>query len=129
MEDPPTGGPEPSPTNTQEATASIAGDDHQARAVVNTASVWSRKRTRSGDAFTPSDPAGRITTKEVWKLIGSLKDVIRHQTAAIESTQSELQEIKHNQHVLQEQNEKLHEEVKALRAQVESTPAATATRT
>ena len=131
MEDPPTGGPEPSPTNTQEATASIAGDDHQARAVINAASVLneSRKRTRSGDAFTPSDPAGRITTKEVWKLIGSLKDVIRHQTAAIESTQSELQEIKHSQNVLQEQNEKLYEEVKALRAQVESTPAVTATRT
>ncbi|KAI2760688.1 hypothetical protein DTO012A8_9637 [Penicillium roqueforti] len=55
--------------------------------------------------------------------------IIRHQTAVIESTQNELQEIKHNQHVLQEQNEKLHEEVKALRAQVESAPAVTATRT
>jgi cell division protein FtsB len=52
-----------------------------------------------------------VTTKEVWKLIGTLKDIIRHQTAVIESTQNELQEIKHNQHVLQEQNEKLHEEV------------------
>lgn len=49
---------------------------------------------------TPSDPTGRITTKEVWKLIGSLKDVIRHQTAAIENTQNELREIKHNQSVL-----------------------------
>ncbi|CAI7589198.1 unnamed protein product [Penicillium glandicola] len=88
IEDSPTGGPETSPTNTQETTASIAGDDHQARAVIDTASVLneSRKRIRSGDAFTPLDPAGRITTKEVWKLIGSLKDVIRHQTAAIETT-------------------------------------------
>jgi hypothetical protein len=65
----------------------------------------------------------------VWKLIGTLKDVIRRQTAAIVATQDELQEIKHNQNVLQEQNEKLHEEVKALRAQVENAPPATATRT
>jgi hypothetical protein len=88
-----------------------------------------RKRTRGGDAFTPSDPAGRITTKEVWKLISSLKDIIHHQTAAIETTQNELQEIKHNQNVLQEQNEKLYEEVKVLRTQVESAPAVTTTRT
>ncbi|KAJ5588715.1 hypothetical protein N7537_011393 [Penicillium hordei] len=63
-----------------------------------------RKRTRSGDAFTPSDSAGRITT-EMWKLIGSLRD-----------------EVKHNQHILQEQNEKLHEELKALQARIEAAP-------
>jgi regulator of replication initiation timing len=65
----------------------------------------------------------------VWKLISTLKDVIRHQTTTIAATQNELQEIKHNQNVLQEQNERLHEEVKALRVQLENAPAATATRT
>jgi regulator of replication initiation timing len=65
----------------------------------------------------------------VWKLIGTLKDVIRHQTAAITTTQNELHEIKHNQNVLQEQNEKLQEEVRALRAQIENAPAVAAPKT
>jgi hypothetical protein len=39
------------------------------------------------------------------------------------------QEIKHSQNFLQEQNEKLYEEVKALRTQVENAPPVTATRT
>jgi septal ring factor EnvC (AmiA/AmiB activator) len=64
----------------------------------------------------------------VWKLISTLKDVIRHQTTTIAATQNELQEIKHNQNVLQEQNERLYEEVKALRVQLESALAATATK-
>ncbi|OJJ29547.1 hypothetical protein ASPWEDRAFT_144302, partial [Aspergillus wentii DTO 134E9] len=130
MADPPSGGPEPHPTNSQETTASCAGDDLRTRTTSDTANLLNenRKRTRSGDAFTPADPAGRITTKEVWKLIGSLKDIIRHQTAAIEATQNELQEIKHSQHVLQEQNDKLHEELKAVRARVEATPPTTPAR-
>ncbi|KAI1828773.1 hypothetical protein CBS147337_10421 [Penicillium roqueforti] len=61
------------------------------------------------------------------KLISTLKDVIRHQTATIAATQNELPEIKHSQNVLQEQNGKLHDEVKALRAQIVATPTATAT--
>jgi hypothetical protein len=71
MADLPAGGPEPHPTNTQETIASVAGDDHQARTVIDTASLLNenRKRTRCGDAFTRSDPAGRITTREVWKLL------------------------------------------------------------
>jgi hypothetical protein len=81
MADPPTGGPETPPTNTQETTASFTEDDLEARTTVE-----SRKRTRSGDAFAPSDLAGRITTKEVRKLISTLKDVIRHQTITIAST-------------------------------------------
>ncbi|KAI3301182.1 hypothetical protein DTO002I6_372 [Penicillium roqueforti] len=56
-------------------------------------------------------------------------DVIHQQTATIAATQQELQEIKHNQHVLQEQNEKLHDEVKALRTQIETNPPTTATKT
>ena len=118
MADPRAEGPE-TPT-----TPSFTEDDLEARTTVE-----SRKRTRSEDAFAPSDPAGRIATKEVWKLISMLKDVIRHQTTTIAATQNELQEIKHNQNVLQEQNESLHEEVKALRAQLESAPAVTATKT
>jgi hypothetical protein len=124
MADPPPGGPEPPPTNTQETTASFTDDDLEP-----STSVETRRRARKRDAFAPSDPAGRITTKEVWKLIGTLKDVIRHQTAAITATQNELNEIKHNQNVLQEQNEKLHEEVRALKAQIENTPAVTTPKT
>ncbi|KXG46844.1 uncharacterized protein PGRI_035900 [Penicillium griseofulvum] len=95
MADPPAGGPETPPTNTQETTASLTEEDSIARTA-----TANRKRTRSGDAFAPSDPNGRITTKEVWKLISTLKDIIRHQTATISTTQNELQEIKHNQNVL-----------------------------
>ncbi|KAI2734857.1 hypothetical protein DTO013E5_9136 [Penicillium roqueforti] len=100
MADPHAGGPESPPTKTQETTNGFTGEDLSTRTTVE-----NRKRTRSGDAFGPSDPAGRITTKE------------------------ELQEIKHNQHVLQEQNEKLHDEVKALRTQIETNPPTTATKT
>ncbi|KAF7183247.1 hypothetical protein CNMCM7691_003160 [Aspergillus felis] len=124
MADPPPGGPEPPPTNTQETTASFTDDDLEASNTVGT-----RRRTQKRDVLAPSDPAGRIATKEVWKLIGTLKDVIRHQTAAITATQNELHEIEHNQNVLQEQNEKLHEEVRALRAQIENTPAVTTSKT
>jgi hypothetical protein len=124
MADPPAGGPETPPTNTQETTASFAEGDLEARTTTE-----NRKRTLSGDAFAPSDPTGRITTKEVWKLITTLEDIIRHQTMTITTTQNELQEIKHNQNVLQKQNKKLHDEVKALRAQIEATPPATVTRT
>lgn len=124
MADPHAGGPESPHTNTQETTDSFTGEGPATRTTFE-----NRKRTRSGDAFSPSDPAGRITTKEVWKLIGTLKGVIHHQTATIAATQQELQEVKHNQHVLQEQNKKLHEEVKALRTQIETNPPTTATKT
>lgn len=70
------------------------------------------------------ETTGRVTTWEVWKLIDEPKDIIHRQTALIESTKAKLQEIKHDQNVLHEQNQKLHEEVKALRAQLESPPAA-----
>ena len=130
MADPPTEGPEPFPTNTQEFITSTPREGFQARAAGDTGGLLyeNRRRTRGSDAFAPSDPTGRITTKEVWKLIDTLKDVIRRQTATIAATQNELQEIKHNQNVLQEQNEKLHDEVKALRAQIEATPPAVVTK-
>ncbi|KAK4862971.1 hypothetical protein LT330_010682 [Penicillium expansum] len=85
MSDQPTGGPEPFPTNTQETITSISGEELQATTAANSSGLLSenRKRTQSGDVFAPADPAARITTKE---------------------------EIKHNQNILQEQNEKLHKE-------------------
>jgi chromosome segregation ATPase len=64
----------------------------------------------------------------VWKLISSLKDVIRHQTAVIEATQNELQEIKHGQHLLQDQNDKLQKDLKALREQIAAEPPTVPTR-
>ncbi|KAI3094540.1 hypothetical protein CBS147333_9963 [Penicillium roqueforti] len=124
MADPHTGRPESPPLNTQETTNGFTREDLATRTTVE-----NQKRTRSGDTFGPSDPAGQITTKEVWKLIGTLKDVIHHQTATIAATQQELQEIKHNQPVLQEQNERLHNEVKALQTQIETNPPVTVTKT
>jgi regulator of replication initiation timing len=53
---------------------------------------------------------------------------MHHQTATIAATQQELQKIKHNQNVLREQNEKLHDEMKALRTQIETNSPATATK-
>lgn len=85
MADPHAGGPESPPTKTQETTNGFTGEDLTTRTTVE-----NRKRTRSGDTFDPSDPAGRIITKEVWKLIGTLKDVIHQQTATITATQQEL---------------------------------------
>jgi hypothetical protein len=128
MADPPTEGPEPPPnphsTSTQETIASVAKDDRQARTVIDTASLLNenRKRTRVGDAFTPSDPASRTTTREVWKFISSLTDIIRHQIAAIGATQIELQVVKHGQHLLQDQKDKLQAELKALREQIAAGP-------
>jgi hypothetical protein len=58
----------------------------------------------------------------VWKLIDSLKLIIHHQTALIESTKAEVEEVRHDQNVLRDQNDKLHEEVRALRAQIETLP-------
>ncbi|KAJ5515933.1 hypothetical protein N7527_007493 [Penicillium freii] len=130
MTDPPTGGPEPPPTNIQETITSFSVEDFQPRVTIGSSGSpsESRKRTRSGDAFAPSENSGRVTIKEVWKLIGTLKDIIRHQTVVIESTQNGLQEIKYNQNVLQEQNEKLYEEVKALRTQIETSLSASPSR-
>ncbi|KAJ5340269.1 hypothetical protein N7541_009393 [Penicillium brevicompactum] len=123
MADPHAGGLSGPPINTQETTDGFTEEDLATRTTVE-----DRKRTRSGDAVGSSGPAVRITTKEVWKLIGTLKDVIHHQTAIIAATQQEPQEVKHNQHFLQEQKEKLHDEVKALRTQIETNPPATATK-
>ena len=127
MADPPAGGPEPPPTNTQETHASFSVEDFQPRVSIDPTQIIG-KRTRNGETYTPPEGTGRITTTEVWKLIDSLKDIIHHQTTLIESTKSELEEVKHDQNVLREQNEKLYEEVRALRAQIETGPPASPTR-
>jgi hypothetical protein len=73
------------------------------------------------------DNNGRVTTKEIRQLINSLKEIINHQTTVIESTKAEILEVKHDQDVLRDQNEKLHEEIRALRERIETlTPAAPA---
>jgi hypothetical protein len=130
MADPPAGAPEPPPTNTQESNLSLSVEDFQPRVPTEPLPLAHipRKRTRSGDAFSPSGNSGRVTTREVWKLIDSLKAIITHQTVLIESTKAEIEEVKHDQNVLRDQNEKLHEEVRALRAQIEAHPPAPLTR-
>jgi hypothetical protein len=55
-------------------------------------------------------------------MIDGLKETIAYQTELIQSTKDELLEVKHDQNVLQTQNEKLHEEVRALRAQINALP-------
>ncbi|KAI3276438.1 hypothetical protein DTO003C3_10174 [Penicillium roqueforti] len=80
-----------------------------------------RRQTRPSDGHTTAarsnvetasagDTNGRVTTREIWRLIDSLKETIAYQTELIQSTKNELLEVKHDQHVLHTQNEKLHEE-------------------
>jgi hypothetical protein len=121
MADPPAGGPEPPPTNTQESIPIFSVEDFQPRVSIEAAQIIG-KRTRNGEVYTPTEGTGRITTREVWKLIDSLKDIIHHQTTLIQSTKADLDEVKHDQNVLREQNDRLHEEVRALRAQIEANP-------
>jgi hypothetical protein len=126
MADPPAGPPEATPTNTQETT-SFSVEDFQPR-VANIPTRITRKRGRFNESYAPEESTGRVTTREVWKLIDELKDIIHRQTTLIESTKGELQDVKRGQNVLQEQNQKLHEEVKALRAQLDRPPPAPSAR-
>jgi uncharacterized protein YlxW (UPF0749 family) len=61
---------------------------------------------------------GRVTTREIWQIIVRLQHTIE-ETALIHATRSELREVKDNQNELQTQNEKLQEEILALRSQVD----------
>jgi hypothetical protein len=69
-----------------------------------------------------------VTTKEIRQVIEHLRHTIDEQTTLIQATRTELQQVKLNQNELQTQNEKLHEEVQALRTQIEGLNAPTATR-
>lgn len=122
MADPPAGPPEASPPNTQ-GTTGFSVEDFQPR-VTNIPTRATRKRGRNNESYAPEESSGRVTTREVWKLIDELKDIVHRQTTLIESTKAELQGVKHEQQIIQEQNHKLHEEVKALRAQIDSPPPA-----
>lgn len=64
----------------------------------------------------------------MWKLIDSLINITYRQASLIEPIKVDIQEVKRDQYVLQEQDEKPHEEVKALRAQIEAASPATPTR-
>jgi hypothetical protein len=80
----PTGGrPEPYSTNTQESHASALFEDSQARTAINATQIIGR-RTQNGATHTTVESTGQITTREVWKLIRELKDIINHQTTLIE---------------------------------------------
>jgi hypothetical protein len=133
MADPPAGGPEPSPTNTQRGVRLFTVEDFEP--------IVPRKRRspRNGNEATTvahsnpefassEDNNGRVTTKEIRQLINSLKEIITHQTTVIESTRAEILEVKHDQTVLRDQNEKLHEEIRALRERTETLTPATPTR-
>lgn len=70
---------------------------------------------------------GRVTTREIWQIIVRLQHTIEEQTTLIHATRSELREVKDNQNELRTQNEKLQEEILALRSQVDglNTPSPT----
>ncbi|KAJ5615882.1 hypothetical protein N7537_000996 [Penicillium hordei] len=68
MADPLTGGPEPQhPRNHHQLHRRSPSQNGHRPSQLPTEN---RKRTRIGDAFAPSDPAGRITAK-VWKQLRS----------------------------------------------------------
>jgi hypothetical protein len=68
--------------------------------VTNIATRVTRKRGRHNENYAPEENTGRVTTREVWKLIDELKDIVHRQSTLIESTKTELQEVKRGQNVL-----------------------------
>ena len=97
-----------------------APEDRPDLAMVHHHSPLNAENTGTGDHN------GRVTTREIWRLIDGLKETIAYQTELIQSTKNELLEVRHDQNVLHTQNEKLHEEVRALRAQIEALPSSPA---
>ena len=126
MADPHAGGPEPPRTTTPGTTTTNALDNsnsttaprtrRQARPSDGHITATRSETTRSGDNN------GRVTTRDICRLIEGLKETIAYQTELIQSTKNELLEVKHDQNVLQTQNEKLHEEVRALRTHIDALP-------
>ncbi|OQD71744.1 hypothetical protein PENPOL_c001G07074 [Penicillium polonicum] len=124
MADPHAGGPEP--PRTPGMTTTNASDNFNPTAAPRT-----RRQARPSDGHTTAtrpettssgDNNGRVTTREICRLIEGLKETIAYQTELIQSTKNELLEVKHDQNVLHTQNEKLHEEVRALRAHIDALP-------
>lgn len=124
MTDPPTGGPEPSPTNTRRGAQLFTLEEFEPIVPRKRRSPRNRNEATavaySNPEFAGSeDNNGRVTTKEVQQLIHSLKDIITYQTTVIESTKADILEVKHDQNVLRDQNVKLREEIQTLRGQIE----------
>jgi chromosome segregation ATPase len=125
MADPPAGIPEPLARNTRRTAVTDALETLEPRIAPRT-----RRQTRLEDDHADASSqatehvdAGannrRVTTKEIRKIIEHLQHSIDEQTALIQATRTELREVKHNQNELQTQNEKLQEEVRALRTQID----------
>ncbi|OQE00248.1 hypothetical protein PENVUL_c055G06446 [Penicillium vulpinum] len=126
MADPHAGGPEPPRTTTPGTTTTNALDNSN-----STTAPRTRRQARPSDGHTTAtrsettssgDNNGRVTTRDICRLIEGLKETIAYQTELIQSTKNELLEVKHDQNVLQTQNEKLHEEVRALRTHIDALP-------
>jgi polyhydroxyalkanoate synthesis regulator phasin len=128
------GVPEPLARNTRRSGAIDTFETLEPRTAART-----RRQTRQEDDYAeassqgaePVDTgasSGRVTTKEIRKIIEHLQHTINEQTALIQATRTELREVKHNQNELQTQNEKLQEEIRALRSQVDGLNRPTPTR-
>lgn len=128
MADPHAGAPEPPRTITRGTAVTDAPEN-----LDSTTAPRTRRQARLSDGYSNTsrsitevtssvDSSGRVTTRDIWRMIDGLKETIAYQTELIQSTKDELLEVKHDQNVLQTQNEKLHEEVRALRAQIDALP-------
>ncbi|KAJ5941436.1 zinc knuckle domain protein [Penicillium verrucosum] len=135
MADPPTGAPEPLATTTTRRGTGIVVTENLAP----TTTVRTRRHARVESEQTHAAPepveltntgtsTGRVTTREIWQIIVHLQHTIEEQTTLIRATGTELREVKDNQNELQTQNEKLQEEIAALRSQVKERNAPTPTR-
>lgn len=131
MADPPAGPPEPLATTSTQGTAATDTSE----SLEPTAARRTRRQTRAEDdqahtspLITESTTSGRVTTKEIRQTIEQLQHIINKQTVLIQVTRTELREVKANQNELHAQNEKLQEEVQALRAQIDGLNAPALTR-
>lgn len=136
MAAPLTGDSEPYPTNSQETT-SIFSEELFQPTLPLTQRLGKRRRNGSVSVTIPiANPefagleagSGRVTTKEVWRLIDSFKEIITHQTNVIESARAEILEIKTEQQTLKSQNAELQGGLHALREKLEP-PTTASTRT
>jgi hypothetical protein len=128
---PPTGDSGPQPTNSQPTSSQTTVFSLETfQPTISSQSTRLGKRRRNGSYTAPiSNPEfaaaadnGRVTTKEVKRLIEELKDIIHHQTSIIEATKADLLEVKTKQQALKSQNAELQDEIQALRAQINNLP-------
>ncbi|KAA8641560.1 uncharacterized protein ATNIH1004_011696 [Aspergillus tanneri] len=113
MADPPAGLPEPLPTNTQETANSFTAEDFQPRLTGITPLIPNKER----EVASVLRPRKARAGLPPWRCVCSSNLPMRRYRRS-----------KHDQNVLQEQNKKLHEEISALRAQIDAVPPATPTR-